>query len=89
VDAIFDHADPDRIATALLQRVQDGDPKVADALLKLLDSVPNDTLIAAQQELSGDENLQAQPHEGASSSDLKKARKQEERPEEETKQKPV
>jgi hypothetical protein len=36
VDAIFDHADPDWIATALIQRMQDGYQKVADGLLKLL-----------------------------------------------------
>jgi hypothetical protein len=59
VDANFDHADPDRIATALMQRVQDGDPNVADALLKLLHSVPTDTIMAAQQELSGEENVPA------------------------------
>jgi hypothetical protein len=80
VDAIFDHADPDRIATALMQRVQDGDPNVADALLKLLDGVPTDTVMAAQQELSGDENAPATPHEVACSSDPQKARKPEERP---------
>jgi hypothetical protein len=63
VDAIFDHADPDRFATALMQRVQDGDPNVADALLKLLDGVPTDTVMAAQQEMSGDENAPATLHE--------------------------
>jgi hypothetical protein len=51
VDAIFDYADSDRIATALMQRVQDGDPNVADALLKLLDGVPTDAVMAAQHEL--------------------------------------
>jgi hypothetical protein len=37
------------IATALTQKVQDGNPNVADALLKLLDGVPTDTVMAAQQ----------------------------------------
>jgi hypothetical protein len=69
VDAIFDHADPDRIATALMQKVQDGNPNVADALLKLLDGVPTDTVMTARLELSGDENAPAAPHEVACSSD--------------------
>jgi hypothetical protein len=80
VDAIFDHADPDWIANALMQRVQNGDPNDADALLKLLDGVPTDTVMAPQQELSGDENAPATPHEEACSSDPQKARKPEERP---------
>jgi hypothetical protein len=63
--AIFDHADPDRIATALVQRVAGWHPTVADALLKLLDSVTTDTLMAAQQELPGDKNVPAEPHEEA------------------------